>query len=250
MAWSTLPCSCKVLIQVLKMAPLTLGGPRITPLHRVKVMSSSSSKPQLTVPSPTPFWPSSSSSRSRKLRGTLTPVCGQTHSHSVMQTSRATGRFTKLNKTASSVPDKMTCSYEVMTQWDRKNKGRLSCAAYVSLLIRAGVIFTSCETWASGSGGAASLGLRSEIRRGCTLNRAIQTNPVTLPAAAAIQLSSPASPEKLSAGHVSLMSSRKTYSHCLRLTAGQEDRLTAGFTRISWWHLSNATHPVCNTSRL
>lgn len=58
---------------------LTLGGPRITPLHRVRVMSSSSSRPQLTVPSPTPFWPSSSSSRSRKLRGTLTPVCGQTH---------------------------------------------------------------------------------------------------------------------------------------------------------------------------
>lgn len=53
---------------------LTRGGPRITPLHRVRVMSSSSSKPQLTVPSPTPFWPSSSSSRSRKLRGTLTPV--------------------------------------------------------------------------------------------------------------------------------------------------------------------------------
>lgn len=68
------------------MAPLTLGGPRITPLHRVKVMSSSSSRPQLTVPSPTPFWPSSSSSSSRKLRGTLTPVCGQTHSKPVMLT--------------------------------------------------------------------------------------------------------------------------------------------------------------------
>ena len=36
-------------------------------------MSSSSSRPQLTVPSPTPFWPSSSSSNSRKLRGTFTP---------------------------------------------------------------------------------------------------------------------------------------------------------------------------------
>lgn len=58
----------------IRKAALTLGGPRITPLHRVRVMSSSSSKPQLTVPSPTPFWPSSSSSRSRKLRGTLTPV--------------------------------------------------------------------------------------------------------------------------------------------------------------------------------
>lgn len=69
------------------MAPLTLGGPRITPLHRVKVMSSSSSRPQLTVPSPTPFWPSSSSSRSRKFLGTLTPVCGQTHnSHTVIRT--------------------------------------------------------------------------------------------------------------------------------------------------------------------
>lgn len=43
------------------------------PVHRVSVMSSSSSRPQLTVPSPTPFWPSSSSSNSRKLRGTFTP---------------------------------------------------------------------------------------------------------------------------------------------------------------------------------
>lgn len=63
---------------VLALTALTLGGPRITPLHRVKVMSSSSSRPQLTVPSPTPFWPSSSSSRSRKLRGTFTPICEKT----------------------------------------------------------------------------------------------------------------------------------------------------------------------------
>lgn len=41
------------------------------PVQRVSIMSSSSSSPQLTVPSPTPFWPSSSSSSSRKLRGTL-----------------------------------------------------------------------------------------------------------------------------------------------------------------------------------
>lgn len=52
---------------------LTLGGPIIIPVHLVSVMSSSSSRPQLTVPSPTPFWPSSSSSNSRKLRGTFTP---------------------------------------------------------------------------------------------------------------------------------------------------------------------------------
>lgn len=44
------------------------------PVHLVSVMSSSSSRPQLTVPSPTPFCPSSSSSNKRKLRGTLTPV--------------------------------------------------------------------------------------------------------------------------------------------------------------------------------
>ena len=36
-------------------------------------MSSSSSRLQLTVPSPTPFWPSSSSANSRRLRGTFTP---------------------------------------------------------------------------------------------------------------------------------------------------------------------------------
>jgi hypothetical protein len=35
--------------------------------------SSSSSRPQLTVPSPTPFWPSSSSSNSQKFWGTFTP---------------------------------------------------------------------------------------------------------------------------------------------------------------------------------
>lgn len=52
---------------------LTRGGPMIIPLQRVSVISSSSSNPQLTVPSPTPFCPSSSSSNSRKLRGTLMP---------------------------------------------------------------------------------------------------------------------------------------------------------------------------------
>lgn len=51
---------------------LTLAGPMIMPVHRVRVMSSSSSRPQLTVPSPSPFCPSSSSSNKRKLRGTLT----------------------------------------------------------------------------------------------------------------------------------------------------------------------------------
>lgn len=53
---------------------LTLDGPMIMPVHRVRVMSSSSSRPQLTVPSPSPFWPSSSSSNKRKLRGTLTEI--------------------------------------------------------------------------------------------------------------------------------------------------------------------------------
>ncbi|TNN64957.1 hypothetical protein EYF80_024841 [Liparis tanakae] len=43
------------------------------PVHHVRVMSSSFSRPQLTVPSPSPFCPSSSSSNKRKLRGTFTP---------------------------------------------------------------------------------------------------------------------------------------------------------------------------------
>lgn len=51
----------------------------IMPVHRVSVMSSSSSRPQLTVPSPTPFCPSSSSSNKRKLRGTLTPAADAQH---------------------------------------------------------------------------------------------------------------------------------------------------------------------------
>ena len=42
----------------------------IIPVHFVMVMSSSSSKPQLMVPSPKPFWPSSNSSKRRKFRGT------------------------------------------------------------------------------------------------------------------------------------------------------------------------------------
>lgn len=48
---------------------LTLGGPIIIPVQCVRVMSSSFSRPQLIVPSPTPFWPCSSSSRRRKFRG-------------------------------------------------------------------------------------------------------------------------------------------------------------------------------------
>lgn len=52
---------------------LTLGGPTIIPVQWVKLISSSFSKPQLTVPSP-PFCPSSSSSSRRKLRGTTVKI--------------------------------------------------------------------------------------------------------------------------------------------------------------------------------
>lgn len=45
-------------------------GPIIMPIQCVSVISSSFSKPQLMVPSPTPFCPASSSSSNRKLRGT------------------------------------------------------------------------------------------------------------------------------------------------------------------------------------
>lgn len=62
-----------------KLALLTLAGPMIMPVHRVRVMSSSSSRPQLTVPSPSPFCPSSSSSNKRKLRGTLTKTTKTEH---------------------------------------------------------------------------------------------------------------------------------------------------------------------------
>ena len=49
---------------------LTLGGPMIMPFHLLMVMSFSLSRPQETVPSELPpFWPSSNSSRSLKLRG-------------------------------------------------------------------------------------------------------------------------------------------------------------------------------------
>lgn len=49
---------------------LTRGGPMIMPVQLVSVMSSSFSKPHEIVPSPTPFWPASSSSSSLKFRGT------------------------------------------------------------------------------------------------------------------------------------------------------------------------------------
>ncbi|PAV72805.1 hypothetical protein WR25_07194 [Diploscapter pachys] len=45
----------------------TLGGPMIVPVHLVRLMSESSSSPQLMFPSPLPFWPSSSSSSSRNI---------------------------------------------------------------------------------------------------------------------------------------------------------------------------------------
>lgn len=45
-------------------------GPIIMPIQCVSVISSSFSKPQLMVPSPTPFCPASNSSSNRKLRGT------------------------------------------------------------------------------------------------------------------------------------------------------------------------------------
>lgn len=44
----------------------------IIPVQEVSVISSSFSKPQLIVPSPTPFWPCSSSSNKRNVRGTTT----------------------------------------------------------------------------------------------------------------------------------------------------------------------------------
>merc|ERR1719357_492155 len=50
-----------------------LGGPMIIPVQFFRSMSSSFSRPQLMVPSPTPFCPASSSSSSRKLRGITAP---------------------------------------------------------------------------------------------------------------------------------------------------------------------------------
>jgi len=48
-------------------------------------MSSSFSKPQLIVPSPTPFWPCSSSSRSRKFRGTTETTFNAVYRCNTMQ---------------------------------------------------------------------------------------------------------------------------------------------------------------------
>lgn len=49
---------------------LTRGGPSIMPFQSLIVMSSSLSKPQLIVPSPPPFCPSSNSSSNLKFLGT------------------------------------------------------------------------------------------------------------------------------------------------------------------------------------
>ncbi len=48
---------------------VTLGGPMIMPFHFFIAISLSFSSPHETVPSPVPFWPSSSSSKSLKLLG-------------------------------------------------------------------------------------------------------------------------------------------------------------------------------------
>lgn len=60
-------------------AILTRGGPMIMPVQWVRVMSSSFSRPHEIVPSLTPFWPCSNSSRRRKFRGT---TAKKTHKHS------------------------------------------------------------------------------------------------------------------------------------------------------------------------
>lgn len=52
---------------------IILGGSIIISVHLVRVMSLSPSRPQLTVPSSTPFWTSSSFSNSWKLWRTFTP---------------------------------------------------------------------------------------------------------------------------------------------------------------------------------
>ena len=57
----------------IRFSSIVRGGPIIMPVHLVSVMSLSSSRPQPTVSSPTPLWPSSSSSNSQKSRGTFTP---------------------------------------------------------------------------------------------------------------------------------------------------------------------------------
>lgn len=51
----------------------TLDGPIMVHCQRVSVLSLSSANPQLIVPSPNPFSPLSSSSRSLKFLGTTTP---------------------------------------------------------------------------------------------------------------------------------------------------------------------------------
>ena len=56
----------------IRISYIVRGGPIIMPVHLVSVMSPSSSRPKLTVLSPTPFWPSFSSSSSQKFRGTFT----------------------------------------------------------------------------------------------------------------------------------------------------------------------------------
>lgn len=83
----------------LSLQRVTRGGPMIMPLQRVRVMSSSSSSPQLTVPSPTPFWPSSSSSSRRKLRGTFTPDHRNTH-HDIMKPQLSNIKFRPLKHLA------------------------------------------------------------------------------------------------------------------------------------------------------
>lgn len=63
-------CPHSILTEYILFSYGVRGGPIIMPIQWVRVMSSSFSRPQLMVPSPTPFWPASSSSSRRKFRGT------------------------------------------------------------------------------------------------------------------------------------------------------------------------------------
>lgn len=164
-------------------------------------MSSSSSRPQLTVPSPTPFWPSSSSSRSRKFRGTLTPVCGQTHqSNHYTHTCTSGVWYRQANQTVhlQELPEQWLALVETwsgggVTQtlglW-QENEERLSWPAFICLLLTVDVIPViwfhvsvrlrrCCITW--------------PLQWCCIDNGSLQTQTVTLPAVADITLSLPAS---------------------------------------------------------
>ena len=195
-------------------------------------MSSSSSRPQLTVPSPTPFWPSSSSSRSRKLRGTLTPVwrTSTTNAKSCYTQNLAAPHPTRqvelapISQTQTRAAENKTClDFTTCPQ----PSGTERCYSLAHLVEREAVTVLHHSASAVRCDGAAALGHHA--------------NPVAPSAAAATRLHWPSVAPR--AGSESVLLTRRSHS-CTEAPCGS--------TAVCYWRVTREirvlfffdTHPL------